>query len=352
VDHKSALVALPVDNQGRGTGKAQIVAPQVGRHPSTYWGAFSVALNGTVILHQGTGASLSQLAWYDRTGKELGKLGEPGLLANPMLSPDGQRVSFDVADAKGKNIDVYLYDLHGGTSTRFTFDPQEETTAVWSRDGKTIAFRSAAGPQNLRFKNSNGFESDHGVSTGVEGLADIMPNSFDPSDKQLLASGLLNKGGSRLYLLTVPDGKAQPFLEGRGNQLTAQISPDGKWVAYQSDESGEWEVYISPFPNGGGKLQVSQGGGTQPRWRGDGKEIFYIDFQGNVVAVPVNSEGSLSTGTPKRLFQSHARSAVSSSDLFSYDVTPDGQRFLIDRYMKPATTPPLSIILNSTSANQ
>ena len=353
VDRKRALVALPVDGKkGRVTGKPQIVAPQVGLHPSTYWGAFSVALNGTVIFHQGTGASLSQLVWYDRAGKEMGRVGEPGLLANPTLSPDGQRVSFDVADAKGKNIDVYLYDLQRNASTRFTFDPQEETTAVWSRDGKLIAYRSGSGQQNLRFKNSNGFESDHGVETGLEGLADIMPNSFDATDSHLLASGLLNKGGSRLYLLKLPDGKAKPFLEGRGNQLTAQVSPDGKWVAYQSDESGEWEVYISPFPNGGGKLQVSQGGGSQPRWRADGKEIFYLDFEGNVVAVPVNSEGSLSAGTSKRLFQSHARTAVSSSDLFSYDVTPDGQRFLVDRYVKPASIPDLSIILNSLAGNQ
>ena len=278
--------------------------------------------------------------------------GEPGLLANPTLSPDGQRVSYDVADAKGKNIDVYLYDFQRATSTRFTFDPQEETTAVWSRDGKTIAYRSAAGPQNLRFKNSNGFESDRGLVSGEEGIADIMPNSFDPSDSHLLSSGLLDKGGSRLYLMSLPDGRGRPFLEGRGNQLSGQISPDGKWVAYQSDESGEWEVYISPFPNGGGKLQVSQRGGTQPRWRADGKEVFYIDFQGNLIAVPVHSEGTLSTDAPKELFQSHARSAVSSSDLFSYDVTPDGQRFLIDRYVKPASTQPLSIILNATFSNQ
>ena len=350
VDNKGALTAVPIDgNTGRITGKAQIVAPQVGRHPSTYWGAFSVALNGTVVLHQGSGASMSQLVWYDRSGKELGSLGEPGLLANPALSPDGRRVSFDLADPKGKNIDVFLYDLEHNTSTRFTFDPQEETSAIWSRDGKLVAYRSGVGPQNIRFKSSTGFESDHGISTGLENTSDLIPTSFDMTGSHLLVSALLNKGGSKLYMVTLPSGKAEPFLEGRGNQLTAQISPDGKWVAYQSDESGEWEVYISPFPNGGGKLQVSQGGGTQPRWRADGKEIFYLDFQGNLLAVPVSSEATLSTGTPVKLFQSHARTAVSSSDLFSYDVTPDGKRFLVDRYVKPATTPPLSVILNATS---
>jgi len=123
-------------------------------------------------------------------------------------------------------------------------------------------------------------------------------------------------------------------------------------VAYESDESGEWDVYISPFPNGGGKLQVSRGGGRDPRWRGDGKEIFYLDSQGNLVSVAVDSEGTLSAGTPRILFQSHARSPVSSSDLFSYDVMPDGQRFLIDRYVKPPETPPLTIILNAVSGGQ
>lgn len=349
VDQKGALLAVPMDVSGNVSGKALTVAAQVGRHPSTYWGAFSVALNGTVIFHEGSGASLSQLVWYDRSGKELGRVGTPGLLANPNLSPDGRRVSFDLADPKGKNIDVYLYDLERNAGTRFTFDPAEETTAAWSRDGKTIAFRSADGPQNLRLKNSNGFETDRLVPTDSQG-EDLMPNSFDPFDSQLVVTGLMNEGGSGLLQLHLSDGKGKPLLAGRGNQSDGQISPDGKWIAYESDESGEWEVYISPFPNGGGKLQVSQGGGTEPRWRGDGKEIFYLDFKRNLVAVPVSSEGSLSTGTPTILFQSHARSSVSSSDLFSYDVTPDGKRFLIDRYIKPVTTPPLSIILNSTNA--
>ena len=352
VGGKGALIEVPIDaSSGTVTGKPRVIAPQVGRHPSTYWGAFTVALNGTVVMHQGTGASQSQLIWYDRSGKELGKVSDAGLLANPDLSPDGRRVAFDVADMKGKNIDVYIDDLLHGGSTRFTFDPAEETTPVWSRDGKDIAYRSASGAI-LRLKNSSGFEGDRGISPNVAGGVDLMPNSFTPDDRQLLMTSISNTGGSALYIIDLKDQKIIPLLADRNNKSNGQISPDGKWVAYESDESGEWEVYISPFPNGGGKLQVSRDGGMDPRWRGDGKEIFYLDSQGNLISVSVDSEGTLSAGTPKTLFQSHARSNVSSSDLFSYDVTPDGQRFLIDRYVKPPETPPLSIILNAVSGMQ
>ncbi|HEY1730532.1 MAG TPA: protein kinase [Terriglobales bacterium] len=352
VGNKGALIAVPIDvSNGTLAGKPQVIAPQVGRHPSTYWGAFTVSLNGTVVMHRGTGASQSQLIWYDRSGKELGKVSDAGLLANPNLSPDGRRVAFDVADMKGKNIDVYINDLQHGGSTRFTFDPAEETTPVWSRDGKEIAYRSASGAV-LRLKNSSGFEGDRGITTSIANGVDLMPNSFTPDDRQLLMTSTSNTGGSALYMIDLQSQKITPLLSDRNNKSNGQISPDGKWVAYESDESGQDDVYISPFPSGGGKLQVSRGGGSNPRWRGDGKEIFYLDSQGNLVSVSVDSEGTLSAGTPKTLFQSHARSNVSSSDLFSYDVMPDGQRFLIDRYVKPPETPPLSIILNAVSDRQ
>lgn len=353
IDDKGSLVAVPVDvSKAKITGKPVIIATQVGHHPSTYWGAFSVAWNGTVVYHQRTGSSLSQLTWYDRTGKELGRVGEPGLLANPRISPDGNRISVDIADPKEKNIDVWIDDLRRGTSTRFTFDPAEETTAVWSRDGKNIAYRWAGAAEVLRLKNSSGFEGDRGIAAGPKGSADLLPNSFSPGDQQLLATAQLDTGGLNLVLVSLADKKVVPFLPGRTNKSNGQISPDGKWVAYESDETGEWQVYISPFPGGGGKLQVSPAGGIDPRWRGDGKEIFFLDPKGYLVAAAVDSENSLSTGATTPLFQTHTRTAVSSSDVSSYDVTPDGQRFLVDRYVKPPETPPLNIILNSVGGSE
>ncbi len=350
VDNKGALVDVRLEvTNAKVVGKASIVANQVGRHPSTYWGAFTVALNGTVIFHQRTGSSQSQLTWYDRSGKELGQVGDPGILANTGISPDGHRILFDVADPKAKNIDVWIYDLPHQASTRFTFDPAEETTGVWSRDGKTIAYRSAANKEVLRLKASTGFQADRGLSAPPPGVIDIAPNSFVPGDQELIATAQLATGGTSLEIVSLKDNKVLPLLPGRGSKADGQVSPDGKWVAYESDETGEWEVYISPYPAGGGKLQVSRGGGKEPRWRGDGKEVFYLDPKGNLVSVAVSSEGSLSTGAPTTLFQTHARSSVSSSDFFSYDVTPDGNRFLVDRYVRPAQTPPLDIVLHATA---
>ena len=350
VDFKGMLVQVALDpDAGKVEGKPQIVTSQVGRHPSTYWGAFTVALNDTVVFHEGTGSSLSQLTWYDRSGKELGRIGEVGILANPSLSPDGHRVTFDVADPKARNIDVWIHDIAHNSSTRFTFDPAEETTGVWSRDGKLIAYRSAAKEEVLRLKDSSGFEADRGLAAPPSNVIDIAPNSFTAGDQDLIATGTVTTGGSALEIVPLKDKKVSPLeLPGRGNKADGQISPDGKWLAYESDETGEWEVYISPYPGAGGKLQVSRGGGNEPRWRGDGKEIFYLDPKGNIVAVDVSSESTLATGSPVKLFEAHARPSVSSSDMFNYDVTSDGQRFIVDRYVKPAQTAPLSIILNAT----
>ncbi len=353
IDDKGSLVAVPVDaDKAKVTGKPIIIANQVGHHPSTYWGAFSVAWNGTVIYHQRTGSSLSQLTWYDRTGKELGRVGEPGLLANPRISPDGNRIAFDIADPRERNIDVWIHDLRRGTATRFTFDPAEETTPVWSRDGKEIAYRWAGAPETLRLKNSSGFEGDRGIAAGLKGSSDMLPNSFSSDHQQLLATMQSDNGGMNLALVSLADKKVVPFLPGRTNKSNGQISPDGKWVAYESDETGEWQVYISPFPDGGGKLQVSPSGGIDPRWRGDGREIFFLDPKGYLMAASVDSENNLSTGAITQLFQTHTRTAVSSSDVSSYDVTPDGQRFLVDRYVKPSEIPPLDIILNSIRGNE
>lgn len=140
-----------------------------------------------------------------------------------------------------------------------------------------------------------------------------------------------------------------PFLATKTNETSGQISPDGRWVAYASDESGDWEIYVTSFPDAAGKWQVSRGGGTEPRWRSDGKEIFYIGPLGTLTSVPVNSEGTLSTGSPSQLFQIHGRAPISSTDLFTYDVAKDGNRFLVNRYAKPEHVQPLTLVLDAAA---
>jgi len=356
LDDKGALVAVsykPYDD--RVSGKPRIIAERVGMNPSTSWAAFTVSENGTLIFHSGAGAPLSQLIWVDRAGKELGKVGEPGIIANPFISPDQTRITFDLADRRENNVDVWTYNLQNGTSARFTFDPAEETTGVWSRDGKIIAFRNNSTLESLRLKNSNGLERDIGLAKNPPGTTDLLPNSWSPDNKYILANLEASNGGFSLVLVSVPDGKITPLLEGKGSALqgggkaTGQISPDGKWVAYESNETGEWEVFITTFPTAGGQLQVSRAGGRQPRWRGDGKEIYYLDPHGTLIAVPVTTDPGLSTGPASLLFATYSRPYVSSTDLFTYDVSNDGKRFLVDRYYRPAAIPPLNIVLNATA---
>jgi dipeptidyl aminopeptidase/acylaminoacyl peptidase len=179
-------------------------------------------------------------------------------------------------------------------------------------------------------------------------MDDIVPNSWSLDDKQILFT-LMTSLGSQLELLPVAGGEPTRFLTSHGAESNGQISPDGKWVAYASNDSGNWEIYVTSFPAAAGKWQVSRGGGTEPRWRGDGKEIFYIGPNGMLMAVTANAEKIFVTGTPVPLFQIRGRAPISSTDVFTYDVAKDGKRFLVNRYVKPEHVEPLSILLQTSA---
>jgi len=306
-----------------------------------------------LIYNTSTGAALSALTWMDRSGKELGRIGEPAVMCNPTLSPDGSRVAVDISDLKANNVDVWIESTTGAGNSRFTFDPAEEVTGVWSRDGKTLAYRSAGGSVgygSILVKPASGLEREKQV-VRVPNSDDIVPNSWVPGDQQILCTHK-SLAGDHLELVPADGGNPTPFQEGGGRKNNGQISPDGKWVAYASDESGNWEIYATTFPGAAGKWQVSRGGGTEPRWRGDSKEIFYLGPAGILTAVPVTTESTFSTGTPTPLFQFHGRAPISSTDVFSYDVTKDGKRFLVNRYVKPESITPLTIVLNAAGEPQ
>jgi Tol biopolymer transport system component len=298
---------------------------------------------------------LSALTWIDRSGKEVGRVGEPGTLSNPILSPDGKSVAVDIADSKANSVDIWLESLRGGSNTRFTFGPSEEVVGVWSRDGKTIAYRSVGEQIKLMSKAASGLERDKTLFT-AEISADTLPNSWTLDNKQILCTMFFpERTGNRikgLVLIPAAGGTPVPFLTTQGSETNGQISPDGKWAAYSSNESGEWETYVTTFPAAAGKWQISRGGGTEPRWRHDGQELFYIGPSGMLMAVPIATEGTFSSGTPVPLFQVRGRAFISSTDIFTYDVSPDGKQFLVNRYLKPDHPSPLTIVLNSTAEEQ
>ena len=157
---------------------------------------------------------------------------------------------------------------------------------------------------------------------------------------------VLVRRANELWYLAWPERVAKPLLQAKWTVRNAQFSPDGRWVAYASNETGSMEIYVSPFPSGNGKWQVSSAGGGEPRWRQDGKELFYLSSEGMLMAVAVTTGASFKAGSPVALFQTHRRQPVSAPDVFSYDVSGDGQRFLIIKKMDEANAAPLSVILN------
>jgi Tol biopolymer transport system component len=332
------------------SGATTMVASVVGYHPSTFWAVLTASDNGTLIYNENAGAALSVLTWMDRAGKELSRVGEPGVLANPTISPDGNRVALDISDQKANNVDVWLESTNGSGNSRFTFDPAEEVVGVWSRDGSMLAYRSSlAAGAALFLKRATGLEREK-MQFRSPSSDDTVPNSWSLDDWQILCTHQ-NPTGYYLELIPASGGTPTRFLSGKGSETNGQISPDGKWAVYASDESGNWEIYVTSFPGAAGKWQISRGGGTEPRWRGDGKEIFYIAPGGILTAVPASSESGFSTGTPATLFQIRGRAPISSTDVFTYDVAKDGKRFLVNRYVKPDHVAPLTILLHATAGN-
>jgi Tol biopolymer transport system component len=352
-DEQRQLVSMVLDaSAATVSGSATVVANLVGFQPSTYWSAFTVAQNGTLIYNIDVGAAQSVLTWMDRSGKELGRVGDPAVVANPTLSPDGSRVAVDISDQKANNVDVWIESTTGAGNSRFTFDPSEEVVAVWSRDGSKLAYRNAGGDgPTLLLKPATGLERERKrFNLPSSSMDDLIPNSWSVDDQQILFTRQVTSG-EYLELIPVAGGEPNRFLTSKGSESNGQISPDGKWVAYASDESGVWEIYVTSFPGAAGKWQVSRGGGTEPRWRGDGKEVFYIAPSGMLMAVEVNGESIFATGTPAPLFQIHGRAPISSTDVFTYDVAKDGKRFLVNRYVKPEHVPPLTILLNAAAGS-
>jgi len=352
-DQRTSLVGVPFSpGDGKITGEPVVISDHLSFEPSVAYSAFAAG-GGDRVIYSARAAAvvLSDLVWCDRSGKESGHVAAPADMANPSIAPDGNRVVVDITDLKSSNVEVWTEDLSHNSASRLTFDSSEDATAIWSRDGQTIAYRyNGAVSGILDIKNASGREAARHVYT-TRPQDDILPNSWTLDDKAVLCTYEPATGGSSLVLVDVATGKSTPFLAGKSSETNGMISPDGKWVAYASNESGEWQVYVTTFPGAQGKWQLSPGGGTEPRWRGDGKEIFYVDPKGMLTAVPVNAGEAISTGAASPLFQIHGRAPISNTDLYTYDVSRDGKRILVNRYVKPEHVEPLTVVLNATAGS-
>jgi eukaryotic-like serine/threonine-protein kinase len=339
------------------TGEAIPIAEQV-----PFLG-FSASATDVLVYVTGTQTSppagmrgniQGQLTWFDRAGKVLGTIGDPGVYRSLALSPDGRRVAFERVDPQNGNTrNIWLYDFARGTTTRFTFDSGWDMLPVWSPDGSHIAFTSNRGGQlDLYQKASNLAGEDELLFKSGEAKG---PSSWSPDGRFLLY--YIPLAPNKIWLLPLGGGAdRKPVLveHSQFNEAWGRFSPDGRWIAYHSDESGRDEIYVRPFdpssaagssPAGAtpvsGKWMVSKDGGATAVWRGDGKELFYLSLDGSAMAVDVSTSGVFQAGIPKALFK------VPAGVLF-WDVSSDGKRFLMPAPSGAnASAPaPFTVVLN------
>ncbi|HEV2348481.1 MAG TPA: hypothetical protein VG028_01410, partial [Terriglobia bacterium] len=336
------LMARPFDARRLElSGEAFPIAEHVANPRNFSLGHFSVSQNGDLV-YEASGTVKVQVAWMDRSGKQLGTVGDPGIITDPRLSPDGKTLAEVVGDPQARNVDLWLVDLARGVRTRFTFNPAVDRYPTWSPDGAKIAFSSVrSGQFDIYVKPANGTGASQTlVQDSV--IKYVIDWSSNGRYIAYMRSGPLGKTGWDIWILPLfGDQKPFPFLAGPFNEVAPSFSHDGKWLAYSSNESGtgRYELYVVPFPQGNGKWQVSTSGGSGARWRGDGKELFYISEDNKMMAVGIQEKnGSLEIGNPQALFQTIGRT--------SFDVTPDGKKFVVLTQPTQSGTEPLTLVTN------
>jgi serine/threonine protein kinase/Tol biopolymer transport system component len=346
---ENTLMAQPFDAERLElTGEPFPVAREVAANQSNARGMFSVSPGGVLAFRSGSVIS-NQLSWFDRSGKRLEIISsQPARGFTPRLSPDEKRVAIDRTDPQTPgNSDIWLLDLARGSSTRFTFEAGDEGTPVWSPDGASVVFYSERnGSTAIYRKPASGAGEGEALVTSAERK---FVNDWSPDGRFILYQQLSPQTNWDLWLLPL-DGERKPtpfvqtnFVEAQGN-----FSPDGKWIAYTSSESGQWQVYVRSFPDAGGKWMASTEGGAQPQWRSDGRELYYVAPDRKLMAVEVGGDSAaFAAGVPKPLFEIRNVGGFPAGG--GYDAARDGKRFLVNSPTQEESPRPITVVLNWTA---
>ena len=342
---QGTLMAQPFDaHRLELFGAAVPIAKQVGSYLD--YGFFSASSN--VLVYRGDAGQIYQLTWLDKQGKVLATVAEPDRYNSVALSPDGRRVAVSRTNPENTpNWDVWLLDVGRNTSTRLTYEQVRASSPVWSADGSSVIFDSVrAGEVNLYLKLASGAGDERLLLKSSDGYK--YATSSSPDGRFLLYTVETPKTKSDLWVLPLTgDRKPIPFLRTAFDERSGQFSPDGHWIAYTSDESGSDEIYVREFSSGfaqgsqdaAGKWLISKGGGTDPRWRGDGKELFYVASHGQLMSVDISAKPLFEAGAPKPMFQL-------PPGFNGGEVTADGRRFLIGVPVAQSSSVPFTVVLN------
>jgi Tol biopolymer transport system component len=344
---ENTLYAQPFDPKRRTlSGNPFPVAERVQVNTGSGAGAFAVSHSG-VLVYQASRAAPSQLVWFDRGGRRIGGLGEAGLYhPDPRLVADGSRAVISVIGTARDERDIWLFDVDRGVRTRITDDRADDSDALLSPDGASVVFSSRRGQRKgLYRKIINSVIAPESLLQ--EDDRNKMPLSFSPDGRHLLYARLGDRAGFDLWVLDLDqERKPIPFAQTASNEPHGAFSPDGRWVLYQSSESGRNEIYVSPFPATGAKTLVSTSGGQNPHWRGDGKEAYFLSGNSLMSASVELSGERVGIGGTQTLFQDHRFRRLGWSNPFA--VSANGQRFLFNISSENGPDP-VTLVVNWTA---
>ncbi|MEK7329965.1 MAG: hypothetical protein AAB113_04110, partial [Candidatus Eisenbacteria bacterium] len=309
-------------------------------------GFFSVCATGVLAYRSERGREQSQLRWFDRGGKPLGDAGPAAEYRDIALSPDGTRLALTIVDAQKGREDIWVRHLARGVTSRLTFDDGNELNPVWSPDGERVAYASdRAGPFRVYIRLASGVGGEDSIASAASG--NNGPTAWS-RDGQTLAVRVLGSNAWDTWLVPLsPGGKPVQFVATPFSDQWARFSPDGRWLAYQSSQSGRNEIYVQAASGAGGKWQISTAGGTQPWWRSDGREIFYRALDQTITAVPVTAGETFEAGTPSPLFRAPiVETTITGSRWLP---TEDGQRFLVNMPLRGPERARFTVVTNWTA---
>jgi eukaryotic-like serine/threonine-protein kinase len=347
-----ALMAQPFDaDKLMLTGEPVRIAEKVRTDQLFGRGFFSVSENGVLVYDSNIGNQNSQLVWLDRTGKQLGVAAPLGSYNRFRLSPNDRRIVLEQYDARTGSNEIWVRDLPRSVTSRFTDNPADDEDPIWSPDGSRIVWRSnRGGIYDLYQKSAGGMGQDELL---LHSGTPSSPGFWSADGRFIVYLPFDLKTGNDVWVLPLEgDRKPYPLLQSRYYETNPRPSPDGRWLAYTSNESGRLEVHVTTFPSPGAKWQISTDGGAQPYWRRDGKELYYVAANNRLMAVAVQggaaSKAGFEAGVPQPLFEMRLPFILGTSVDFYY-AAADGQRFLVNTPVGEATAAPLVVVVNWTA---
>jgi Periplasmic component of the Tol biopolymer transport system len=335
---EGALLAQRFDpGSGRVTGEPFSIAEHVRYFASTGSASFAVSRSGTLAYQSQD--DVSRLTWFDRTGRELTTVGPPGNYLSVSIAPDGRRALFDRARPGIGTYDIWSFDLERGTETPVTSEPDTEVYAIWLPGESSVAYsasRAAHAPQLFRKNLATGKEQELLPGGGFQIAQDVSPDG-----RVLVYGEASGQGWFDLWALPLSgNGKPAPLLQAPFSKDDVRFSPDGRYLAMITSESGQPEVYVTAYPGPAERIRVSTGRAQSLRWSRDGRELLYVSGDRHMMSVPVKTSPSLELGAPTALF------AMSGTDWKGFDVSPDGKRFLAIVPKTVADELPLTVVVN------